>query len=127
MLSHAFVTLSPLERPVVRVESHSKHFQGGEDVRLKCRAQGYPLPSLAWTKDGVKVKETDKLVIDTDHTLLIKNAEKSDAGSYECVAQSDVGRSRATVTLSYTGNDSPVCHANAPVDICVYSLLYEVL
>ena len=47
--------------------------------------------------------EFDKRISVVESSLVIKDAQMSDAGEYECNAWNIVGQSKATVTLSYTG------------------------
>ena len=47
--------------------------------------------------------EFDKRISVVESSLVIKDAQMSDVGEYECNAWNIVGQSKATVTLSYTG------------------------
>jgi len=62
---------------------------------LEIKADGYPKPTLAWTKDGKEIKANEKyrfLCEDDESTaLIIKNVEIADAGEYKVVATNDLG------------------------------------
>ena len=59
----------------------------GRDVVLPCRAEGYPVPSIVWSKDGEVVEEGsgEKYRIDSGFLKILK-AGTSDQGTYSCTA-----------------------------------------
>ena len=59
----------------------------GRDVVLPCRAEGYPVPSIVWSKDGEVVEEGsgEKYRIDSGFLKILK-AGTSDQGNYSCTA-----------------------------------------
>ena len=76
----------------------------GSTVDLVCRAYGIPLPNITWTKDGVRLNNTDRIstygsVITDGHggvTLArslkrISSLQPSDGGQYSCVADNSIG------------------------------------
>ena len=59
----------------------------GRDVVLPCRAEGYPVPTIVWSKDGEVVEEGsgEKYQLDSGF-LKIRKAGASDQGKYSCTA-----------------------------------------
>jgi hypothetical protein len=59
----------------------------GRDVVLPCRAEGYPVPTIIWSKDGKLVEEGDgeKYRIDSGFLKILK-ASTLDQGNYSCTA-----------------------------------------
>ncbi|KAM5246027.1 roundabout homolog 4 [Ctenodactylus gundi] len=65
----------------------------GERVILKCRPPGgYPEPTVSWWKDGKPLAfQPGRHMVSSD-SLLVSRAEKSDAGTYMCVATNSAGQ-----------------------------------
>ena len=69
-------------------------FNVSDNVILQCIANGYPLPSVAWMKDGVLLTDTEEVNITTSNIppmwvislLEICDLSLASAGNYECVA-----------------------------------------
>lgn len=64
----------------------------GETIRLTCSAVGNPRPDILWTKDDIPIQQSDKFQIEPDNTLVIRNVERDDIGTYKCHAANYVGR-----------------------------------
>ncbi|CAF0818885.1 unnamed protein product [Didymodactylos carnosus] len=60
--------------------------QQGGSCTMECTANGTPLPPVVWTKDGIEIKLSDRLILENNgnglHRLLLKNAQADDAGKY---------------------------------------------
>ncbi|ELT95513.1 hypothetical protein CAPTEDRAFT_57512, partial [Capitella teleta] len=83
------------QRPVDQniVEGHSAFFS--------CDANGEPLPSISWTKDGQPVTNQRRHTVNPSGTTLsIMRVQPSDAGVYACVAA--IGASNRQVTARLT-------------------------
>ncbi|XP_015978141.2 roundabout homolog 4 isoform X2 [Rousettus aegyptiacus] len=65
----------------------------GEQVTLECRPPwGHPEPTVTWWKDGKPLALQPGRHTVSRGSLLMIRAEKSDAGTYMCVATNDAGR-----------------------------------
>ncbi|KAG5850585.1 hypothetical protein ANANG_G00084020 [Anguilla anguilla] len=63
-----------------------------ESVKLECRAQGTPRPTVQWLKDGKAVSSSRHIRISPDGTTLsLTGALTSDSGKYTCVATNAAG------------------------------------
>ncbi|XP_013398080.1 peroxidasin isoform X2 [Lingula anatina] len=72
----------------------------GEVVRFTCEADGYPEPTIRWTKDGRPLPDTGKhQVLNRGRELRISRVGQEDRGSYECHAESELGRKNAAAVL----------------------------
>ncbi len=74
-------TESPRDRQVVL----------GQEVFLRCRAKGYPIPTISWTFDGETI-DSDNVEINDDGALRIKRVSHADAGVYSCEAKNSEGK-----------------------------------
>lgn len=77
--------------------------EGGSTV-LECSANGSPRPQITWSKDNVIVHggdDTSRIRLKEDGSLLvIKDAQLTDAGRYECILSNAVGTARDFLVLS---------------------------
>nr|XP_039266264.1 macrophage mannose receptor 1-like [Styela clava] len=75
----------------VSLSDESPKLREGEDLQIECTAKGFPLPDVAWYRDGDRITmETDQrvhqAVVAGGSTLVIKKADLADAGQYRCYA-----------------------------------------
>ncbi|CAL4103038.1 unnamed protein product, partial [Meganyctiphanes norvegica] len=75
-------------------------------VELKCLANGKPIPTVQWLKDGKKLndskyeyKANENLISNAE--LSFKNATKKDGGNYTCQVFSDVEPDKHFSTSTY--------------------------
>uniref|UniRef100_A0A8C8SAW4 Neural cell adhesion molecule 1 n=1 Tax=Pelusios castaneus TaxID=367368 RepID=A0A8C8SAW4_9SAUR len=74
-----------------------------QSVTLVCDADGFPEPTMSWTKDGDLIERGDdeeKYDFNYDGSeLTIKKVEKSDEAEYICIAENKAGEQDATIHL----------------------------
>ncbi|XP_030361146.1 neural cell adhesion molecule 1 isoform X5 [Strigops habroptila] len=74
-----------------------------QSVTLACDADGFPEPTMTWTKDGEPIEEADdeeKYSFNSDGSeLIIKKVDKSDEAEYICIAENKAGEQDATIHL----------------------------
>ncbi|XP_015214644.2 striated muscle preferentially expressed protein kinase isoform X1 [Lepisosteus oculatus] len=112
----------PLEPPVFEVPLRDTAITAGTEVLLKCIIAGNPLPEASWKKDNVLIKNSSTHIIKAEgerHTLLIKWARPSDAGTYNVMATNEIGNasSSATLTIKSEPIQEPRASLSVPVDI----------
>jgi hypothetical protein len=68
-----------------------------DDVRILCKPSGYPKPSIAWSMNGRLLPSSvySHVSIKDDDTLVIKNTQMSDSGTYSCTASNVAGSNSA--------------------------------
>ncbi|XP_007627659.1 neural cell adhesion molecule 1 isoform X9 [Cricetulus griseus] len=76
----------------------------GQSVTLVCDADGFPEPTMSWTKDGepIEIEEEDdeKHVFSDDSSeLTIRNVDKNDEAEYVCIAENKAGEQDASIHL----------------------------
>lgn len=101
----------------------------GHVGQLVCRAQGAPSISFTWSRLGQVIKNTeDEETSDDDEngdkakyevnsemidrltyqsTLSVRNVTSSDYGSYDCIAQNEMGLERYSIYLNVTSRPDP--------------------
>lgn len=110
----------------------------GDQVELVCLVRGRPVPEVVWTRDGLKIPNTD--MMDTKlhhhqqqpphqqhqdhnshlvhshsahrHTLTIKHVTEKDFGAYKCIANNSHGQKDATIQM--TGLPKPPHLTSSP-------------
>ena len=79
----------------------------GKTFKLYCKAQGHPVPTLLWQKDGGRsfpaaddrrIKYAEGLEV-----CEIRNAQYKDSGKYTCFAKNVAGSANASATVTVLG------------------------
>nr|XP_046236440.1 nectin-4 [Scatophagus argus] len=82
-------------------------FLGLENAALRCVSEGNPKPQITWIRIGGELPEG--AIAHPNGTLVFgRPLSSSDGGTYQCVAQNEVGQMKAEVEIAVT--DSPVDH-----------------
>nr|XP_006207872.1 neural cell adhesion molecule 1 isoform X20 [Vicugna pacos] len=74
----------------------------GQSVTLVCDAEGFPEPTMSWTKDGEQIEneEDEKYLFSDDSSeLTIRRVDKNDEAEYVCIAENKAGEQDASVHL----------------------------
>jgi len=61
----------------------------GGRVELKCRARGFPSPQYQWLRNGEEIPHG------CDSTLVISNAQSTDAGKYSCIVSNHLNAEKS--------------------------------
>lgn len=69
----------------INFPTQPKEATEGQSVTLPCVVKAFPVPQLAWKKDGELVTNDSRHVV-TGTGLKIKQVGRSDMGKYYCVA-----------------------------------------
>ena len=76
----------------------------GEKVSLTCKLDGFPKPSIHWTKDGLDLPIKD---LDNEHLMMIvENAASEDIGVYTVTATNVGGEAVSSCSLKVQGKSS---------------------
>jgi len=67
------------------------HVMVDQNVTLPCYVEAIPKPALSWRKDGQQVEDRSRIRVLPNGLLQISRARISDAGSYECTAENNLG------------------------------------
>uniref|UniRef100_I3MJ24 Striated muscle-specific serine/threonine-protein kinase n=1 Tax=Ictidomys tridecemlineatus TaxID=43179 RepID=I3MJ24_ICTTR len=102
----------PLEAPVFEIPLQNAVVAPGADVLLKCIITANPPPQVSWLKDGSTLHSEGRLLIRAEgerHTLLLREAQEADAGSYMATAINELGQASCAASLAVRpgGSTSP--------------------
>ncbi|XP_078451083.1 roundabout homolog 1-like [Lampetra planeri] len=87
------------ERPTFVRKPLNQLVAANGSVEFNCEAQGDPRPDVSWTKLRGELPR-DRHEVKADNTLRIWLARPSDAGTYTCVASSQLGRAEVSASLN---------------------------
>lgn len=65
--------------------------------------QGVPKPEVSWTKDGEGILVGERVRLDSNETLIIRDSFVEDSGEYTCKAKSRAGQTSASSPLNVAG------------------------
>ncbi|XP_021509217.1 papilin isoform X1 [Meriones unguiculatus] len=74
----------------------------GQRIRLACRAEGFPVPTIEWQRDGQLVS-SPRHQVQPDGSLVISRVSVEDGGFYSCVAFNGQDRDQRWVQLRVLG------------------------
>ena len=98
--------------PEITVQPRTETKTEGDNVTLSCNADGNPVPTISWTKNGspVDTSYNSRIGFSKDKKqLTIRNVNRTDSGEYRCVANNSVGNDTSkaaelNVKCKYTVN-----------------------
>ncbi|CAJ0928570.1 unnamed protein product [Ranitomeya imitator] len=73
--------------------------RGGE-IKIHCNPRAAPTPVILWTKGTELLRNSSKITVTTNGTLILKNISRADEGNYTCFAENLMGKSNSTGILS---------------------------
>jgi len=84
----------------------------GSDLKLTCKASGFPAPTVHWYRD-------DQLYQNRGGDLTLRSLQKRDSGAYSCVAQNIIGTVSTTFDVSVRMSPSSPNVLFGPANISV--------
>ena len=73
----------------------------GSTATLACLVSSFPRSNITWRYKGQILNPGKKYeIIESNYTLMIKNASFTDAGDYECEANNELGMAVASAKLT---------------------------
>ncbi|XP_070501615.1 hemicentin-1-like [Chironomus tepperi] len=63
----------------------------GKSIELDCITVGYPEPTVTWSRNGIEISKSNKLVI--------PKTSINDEGGYDCIAKNSLGTDQKTIKL----------------------------
>ena len=81
-------------------------------ITIQCNASGVPIPTVAWTKDDLRIPSGDRYTVEDGGSLLIADSIGGDSARYTCTATSVAGQDSASSTVQIVGKLSTHRHKN---------------
>ncbi|XP_018565139.1 lachesin-like [Anoplophora glabripennis] len=94
--------------PVIHVPNQLVGAPLGTDVTLECNVEAYPKSINYWVRDTGEmvvssakydVQVVSKSVFHVKMTVIVRNLQKEDAGSYRCIAKNSLGEVESNIRL----------------------------
>lgn len=82
-----------------------------------CSAVGVPVPIIAWYFEGEALIQNHRRNISNDGTLILRDLDKSDSGTYTCVASSQHGKYVWSGVLLVDSPTNPNLHFYRAADV----------
>ncbi|KAJ6662769.1 hypothetical protein lerEdw1_010973 [Lerista edwardsae] len=70
-------------------------------INLLCEAGGVGDLKYTWTKDGMELKSSEKVILETSGNVQILNPTKKEMGMYRCMVENDFGSDAGISALFY--------------------------
>jgi len=85
------LNVHPSSLPITVTVGYEKDvLNEGEEIKLTCEVQGYPIPVIRWYKNNVPLSSRgNRIQIFDDHSLVITGTSTIDGGSYSCRATNE--------------------------------------
>lgn len=90
-------------KPFISKEPQDKTILTGKTVHFDCMVGGDPQPHILWRKDDGDIPVGRASVRDEGKSLVIRNIEPMDEGTYFCEANNSVGYISAKAHLTVHG------------------------
>jgi len=72
----------------------------GSSVRLACDVEGDPKPQITWSKNGMRISDTDAhYFVDDGGSLEVLSVDRQDTASYVCTAVNIAGLREKRISL----------------------------
>ena len=79
-------------QPKISVDPESQIEPEGSNLTLSCIADGNPVPTISWTKDGSPIRSNPRISFSAENQqMTIKDVRRTDSGEYRCVAHNRLG------------------------------------
>ncbi|XP_035512277.1 basement membrane-specific heparan sulfate proteoglycan core protein isoform X12 [Morone saxatilis] len=85
----------------------------GQTATLRCEAQGFPSPTITWSKLRSPLPWRHKVV---NNSLVLPNVGRQDSGEYICSATNNMGNTEVTIMLDV---ETPPYATSMPDDVAV--------
>ncbi|XP_074533310.1 titin-like [Halichoeres trimaculatus] len=97
-------------RPIVNLLSNTFGVKAGNDLKIDVPFKGVPPPTVEWSRDGNLLKETSRVNVqtfDSSSQLVIRDATRVDAGTYEITVANSIGTTSSEVFVNVFERPGP--------------------
>jgi len=103
------LSVYPSQIPIkveIPLEEHT--FETGSTIRLECKVEGFPIPTINWFKNNARLPRSRRIYVEDEKFLVIKNASPIDGGAYICRAYNENMQNQAVVDLTVLQGETPI-------------------
>ena len=93
------LTVRVVTKPDFKDKLKTVEVMEGDAVQFDTRVVGYPVPEVEWFRGTTKLRRDERTEFkenkdDNQHSLVISEAKREDAGIYKCVASNEGGKEK---------------------------------
>ncbi|XP_032669678.1 protein CEPU-1-like isoform X2 [Odontomachus brunneus] len=125
----AHIDLRIKYKPEIYVKKAWVHTHPGIRVKLDCTVNAWPEAKVEWYFKNETLKDTSRIVklnTENDHSLIIRNVETTDYGSYFCKASNSIGTTEMTVEVTAIANPAIFKKESRSTSNTSYNFIWEV-
>ncbi|GAB1869556.1 Limbic system-associated membrane protein [Camponotus japonicus] len=125
----AHIDLRIRYKPEIYVKKPWVHAYPGIRIQLDCTVTAWPEAQVDWYFKNETLKYTSRIVkyeIGNDHSLVIRNVNESDYGSYLCRASNSLGFTEKIIELSGIANQAIFKKESRNTSSTSYNFIWEV-
>ncbi|KAI3420282.1 hypothetical protein GPALN_003596 [Globodera pallida] len=86
------------EKDAFHFEVGGVNVKRGEDTRLECPVYGHPKPEVTWRKGVLELRGDQRVKVQSDGALVIRNVTFEDGDTYSCRARNSANNKRDKTT-----------------------------
>lgn len=97
-------------QPSVELLFNTFSVKAGDNLKIEVPIRGRPTPSVSWKKDGLPIRETTRVNVQTSKAstvLAIKEASREDVGNYELNVSNTAGSTTASINVIVLDRPGP--------------------
>ena len=81
-------SLNLADAPSIKLSTTRYNFSEGTDMTLLCESDGFPAPTVTWSKIG----GVSNFSYPSGQRLIIRNINRTEVGTYRCTASNGIGK-----------------------------------
>lgn len=58
----------------VEIPLENKTFDTGHNIRLECKVEGFPIPTITWLKNNARLPKSTRIYVEEERFLVINRA-----------------------------------------------------
>lgn len=108
-MAHAETILTVTVPLAAFVQPSYQQVDFGKPANLTCITSGYPIISVEWLKNGIRLQSNGRVQLISPEILRIRSVQREDRGIYQCFVKNNAGSAQSSAELKL-GDAMPVFH-----------------